>query len=106
MSHCGIHYECVRRERIVLSVCQDEVILYLDVTPFIVKNRSYFMGFNSVTNRAQQQTDLRIDPFVRWKRYRLTLTRLNVITVGVEIKLTKRTLSRIFHQDYQSYGNI
>jgi hypothetical protein len=32
------------------------------------------------------------DPFVRWKCCRLTLTRLNVITVMVKIKLTTRTL--------------
>jgi hypothetical protein len=50
------------------------------------------MGFKSVTNRAQQQTETIHDPFVRWKCCRLTLTRLNVITVTVKIKLTTRTL--------------
>jgi hypothetical protein len=54
------------------------------------------MGFNSVTNRAQQQTELIHDAFVRWKCCRLTLTRLNVITVRVKIKLTTRTLSEDF----------
>ena len=46
--------------------------------------QSYSMGFNSLTNREQQQTELIHDPFVRWKCYRLTLTRLNVITVRVK----------------------
>ena len=54
------------------------------------------MGFNSVTNRAQKQTELIHDPFVRWKCCRLTMTRLNVITVRVKIKLTTRTLSEDF----------
>jgi hypothetical protein len=54
------------------------------------------MGFNSVTNRAYQQTEPIHDPFVRWKCCRLTLTRLNVITVMVKTKLTRRTLSEDF----------
>ncbi len=31
---------------------QDDIILDLDVTPFIASSRSYSMGLNSVTNRA------------------------------------------------------
>jgi hypothetical protein len=50
--------------------------------------------FNSeTTNRAYQQTEPIHDPFVRWRSWRLTLTRLNVITVRVKMKLTTRTLS-------------
>jgi hypothetical protein len=41
------------------------------------------MGFNSVTNRAHQQTESIHDPFVSWKCCRLTLTRLNVITTFI-----------------------
>jgi hypothetical protein len=67
MSHCDIHHECTRRDPIIFSVCQDDIILDLDVTPFIVvyyesikrelkifiaSRSSYSMGFNSVTNRA------------------------------------------------------
>jgi hypothetical protein len=52
MSHCDIHHECVRRESIIFYVWKDDIILDLDVTPFIVTNRSYSMGFNSVTNRS------------------------------------------------------
>jgi hypothetical protein len=89
MSHCDINHECARREPIDSSACQDNIILDLDVTPFIASRRRYSMGFNSVTNRAQQQSELIHDPFVRWKCCRLALTRLNVITVRVKIKLTK-----------------
>jgi hypothetical protein len=66
MRHCDIHHECVRREPIVFSVWQDDIIPYLDVTPFIDIRRCYFMVFNSVTNRAQQQTEIIRDPFVCW----------------------------------------
>jgi hypothetical protein len=52
MSHCDIHHECTRREPIIFSACQDDIILDLNVTPFIASSKSYFMGFNSVTNRA------------------------------------------------------
>ncbi len=52
----------------VFSVRQDNIILDLDVTPFIVTSRIYSMTFNSVTTRSQ--------------------TRLNVITVRAKIKLT------------------
>ena len=52
MSHRDIHHECTRRESIIFSVCQDDIILDLDVTPFITSSRSYSIGFNSVTNRA------------------------------------------------------
>jgi hypothetical protein len=52
MSHCDIHHECTRRESIILFVWEDDIILDLDVTPFIVRSRSYSMGFNSVTNRT------------------------------------------------------
>jgi len=55
---CDIHHGCVRRESIVFSVWRDDIILYLDDTPFIVSSRSYSMGFNSVTNREKEQTDL------------------------------------------------
>ncbi len=89
MSHCDINHECARREPIDFSACQDNIILDLDVTPFIASRRRYSMGFNSVTNRAQEQSELIHDPFVRWKCCRWTLTRLNVITVRVKIKLTK-----------------
>ncbi len=65
MSHCDIHHECARREPIVFSAWQHDIILYLDVTPFMASSRGYFMGFNSVTNRAQQQTELVHDPSVR-----------------------------------------
>jgi hypothetical protein len=37
---------------IIFSVWQDDLILDLDVTPFIVSSRSYSMGFNSVPNRV------------------------------------------------------
>jgi hypothetical protein len=37
---------------IIFSVWQEDIILDLDVTPFIASSRSYFMGLNSVTNRA------------------------------------------------------
>jgi hypothetical protein len=40
------------RESIVFSGRQDNIILDLDVTPFIVSSRSYCMSFNSVTNRS------------------------------------------------------
>jgi hypothetical protein len=52
MSHCDIHHECVRRDPIIFYVWQDDIILDLDVTPFIDSSRNYSMGFNSVTNRA------------------------------------------------------
>ncbi len=52
MSHGVIHHECVRREPIIFSDWQDDIILDLDVIPFISSSRSYSMGFNSVTNRA------------------------------------------------------
>jgi hypothetical protein len=52
VSHFDIHHECTRRESIIFSVWQDDIILDLDVTPFIDSSRSYSMGFNSVTNRA------------------------------------------------------
>ncbi len=49
---CDIHHECVRREPIIFSAWQDDIILDLDVTTFMSRSRSYSMGFNSVTNRA------------------------------------------------------
>ncbi len=98
MSHCDIHHECARRDPIIFSAWQNDIILDLYVTPFIVSSRSYSMCFNSVTHRAKQQTEPIHDPFVRWKCCRLTLTRLNVITVMVKTKLTTRTMSRIFEQ--------
>jgi hypothetical protein len=52
MSHCDIHNECTRRDPIIFSVCQDDIILDLDVTPFIASRRSYSMDFNSVANRS------------------------------------------------------
>jgi hypothetical protein len=52
MSHCDIHHECTRREPIIFSTWQEDIILDLDVVPFIVRSRSYSMGFNSVTNRV------------------------------------------------------
>ncbi len=52
MSHCDIHHEYTSRESIIFSVWQDDIILDLDVTPFIASRRSYSTGFNSVTNRA------------------------------------------------------
>ncbi len=58
MSHCDIHYECTRRDPIIFSVWQDDIILDLDVTPFIVSSRSYYMGLNSVTNRACNKLSL------------------------------------------------
>jgi hypothetical protein len=53
----------VRRAPIVFSVCQDDIIVYLDNTPFIASSRGDFMGFDPVTNRDQQQTELIHDPF-------------------------------------------
>jgi hypothetical protein len=44
MIHCDIHHECSRKETIVFSTRQDVIILDLDVTPFIVRSRSYTMG--------------------------------------------------------------
>ena len=58
MSHCDIHHECTRREPIIFSVWQDDIILDLDVTPFIVSSRSYSMGLNSVTNRVCNKLSL------------------------------------------------
>jgi hypothetical protein len=61
------------------------------------------MRFNSVTNGALQQTEPIHDPFVHWKCCRLTVTRPNVITVRVKIKLTTRTfLARVVweHLDF------
>ncbi len=62
MSLCDIHHECSRRESIVFSVWEDDIILYFDFTPFIVISGGYFMGFNSVTNsvtnREQSQTEI------------------------------------------------
>jgi hypothetical protein len=51
MSNCDIHHECTRRDPIIFSVWQDDIILDLDVTPFIASSRSYSMGFNSVNNQ-------------------------------------------------------
>ncbi len=45
MSHCGIHHECARREPIVFSVWQDDIILYLDVTAFIAGRRCFCMCY-------------------------------------------------------------
>ena len=44
-----------------------DIILYLDVTAFIAGSRDNLVGFNPVTNRTQQQTELIHDPFVRWE---------------------------------------
>jgi hypothetical protein len=35
MSHCDIHHECEGRDPIIFSTWQDDIILDLDVTPFI-----------------------------------------------------------------------
>ena len=52
MSHCDIHHERTRREPIIFCAWQDDIILDLDVTPFIASSKSYSMGLDSVTNRA------------------------------------------------------
>jgi hypothetical protein len=42
MSHCDIHHECGRREPIIFSAWQDDIILDLDVTPFIVSRKLFY----------------------------------------------------------------
>jgi hypothetical protein len=50
MSHCNIHHECERTECIIFSTWKNDVILYLDVTSFIVISGCNIMGFNPLTN--------------------------------------------------------
>ena len=42
MSHCDIHHECTWREPIIFSTCQEDMILDLDVTPFIKQGFVYY----------------------------------------------------------------
>ena len=54
MSHSDIHHECTRREPIIFSVCQDDIILDLDVTPYIDSSRSFLYIYYESTKRSFQ----------------------------------------------------
>jgi hypothetical protein len=54
MNHCDIHHECTRREPIIFSAWEDDIILDLDVTPYIDSSRSFLYIYYESTKRSFQ----------------------------------------------------
>jgi hypothetical protein len=62
MSHCDIHHECTRREPIIFSAWQDDIILDLDVTPFIASVHRQEIGKNFFKKKKSERPMLFLLP--------------------------------------------